>query len=604
MIGTSIIKEQRREGVKNNTIFTEGVTDALIFCRSMATEWIKKVKEADRSGYAKSFLVKAIEAYWRKMQGSVRPIPRLFQKTGLPLLDDSMARIGTAIGEAAEQLPDLQAIYELGNVYTALLPESTRSKGGVFYTPPALTNRLLDMTETAGIDWATARVIDPACGGGAFLAPVCARKMPHLRHLSPAEIIEHIESHVMGWEIDPFGAWLSQVFVEIVLRDILAVAEVDMKPLIRVCDSLEERVGDRQEKYDLVIGNPPYGKLKLTDAIRTRYKESLYGHPNLYGLFTHLATDLCAKNGIIALVTPTSFLSGEYFKHLRRLLRSQVEPMEIDFIAVRKGVFEGVLQETMLAAYCKRFSDKSSIKINELATLPAGDVLRVPVGIAQLPEEHTAPWILARSPNQMAPVAAMQWMHSRLKDWGYTVSTGPLVWNRHKTQLKKGAGKSHLPVVWAECIRQDGTFEYRAEKTNHQPFFKCMEGDDWLVVRKPCILLQRTTAKEQEKRLIAAALPSSFLREGVVVENHLNMIVQSNGKPMVAPDVLSVFLNSKAANQAFKAISGSVAISAYELESLPIPDPASLDALTRAVKKGYSNEKIEDICCKLYSFKI
>jgi adenine-specific DNA-methyltransferase len=602
MSGTSIVRPHKlRERVETISILTEGATDAIYMGGLLAGEWIKRVKEPDKLAYVRSFAVETVTAYWRKAHRSGKPLPPFFQKETLPVLDETRARLAIGIGEAAEVLGEMEAIYELGNVYTSLLPEANRTKAGVFYTPPPLTSRLLDMAETAGVNWATARVIDPACGGGAFLAPVCARKIPHLHGLKPTEIIEHIESHLTGWDIDPFGAWLSQVFVEILLRNILDEAAVNMKSLVRVCNSLETPLEGMNEKFDLVIGNPPYGKVKSTPAIRTRYKESLYGHPNLYGLFTHLATELAAINGIVALVTPTSFLSGEYFKHLRRLLRNRVQPIEMDFVDVRKGVFDGVLQETMLTTYQRKRSPVDKVKINELKTPRSGGVLHVPIGTVTLPEEFTAPWIIARSPNQITAMSAMRSMPARLKDWGYTVSTGPLVWNRHKTQLKKRMGKDNLPVIWAESIRQDGTFEFRAEKSNHQPYFELMKGDDWLVIRKPCILLQRTTAKEQEKRLVAASLPASFARRGVVIENHLNMILPSNGKPLVDPELLSVFLNSKAANKAFKTISGSVAVSAYELEAFPLPDPASLKELAGAIKNGLSKEKVEDICSQLYS---
>jgi adenine-specific DNA-methyltransferase len=87
------------------------------------------------------------------------------------------------------------------------------------------------------------------------------------------------------------------------------------------------------------------------------------------------------------------------------------------------------------------------------------------------------------------------------------------------------------------------------------------------------VLLQRTTAKEQARRLIAAEMSSAFLAKhgAVTVENHLNMLVPTTSKPLVSPNLLSLFLNSVAADRAFRCISGSVAVSAYELESLPLP---------------------------------
>ena len=57
---------------------------------------------------------------------------------------------------------------------------------GAYFTPPALCERLLDMATEAGVDWRTARVLDPAYGGGVFLAPV-ARRMADSLMPSPGE---------------------------------------------------------------------------------------------------------------------------------------------------------------------------------------------------------------------------------------------------------------------------------------------------------------------------------------------------------------------------------------------------------------------------------
>ena len=54
-------------------------------------------------------------------------------------------------------------------------------------------------------------VLDPACGGGAFLAPVARRMAAALCGKTPSAIIRHIAEHLHGFEIDPFAAWLTQV---------------------------------------------------------------------------------------------------------------------------------------------------------------------------------------------------------------------------------------------------------------------------------------------------------------------------------------------------------------------------------------------------------
>ena len=305
---------------------------------------------------------------------------------------------------------------------------------------------------------------------------------------------------------------------------------------------------------------------------------------------------------MVAYVTPTSFLAGEYFKRLRSLLGASASPLSVDFVRTRSGVFDDVLQETVLVTY-RRGSTGGEIDVFELGPRDDGALDAEPVGLALLPGDRSSPWLLPRSKSQAALVARLAGMSHRLADWGYTVSTGPLVWNRHKTQLHQRAGRNRLPLIWAESISADGVFRFRAEKKNHAPFFEVRAGDQSLVVRQPCVLLQRTTAKEQARRLIAAALPADFLEAhgAVVVENHVNMIRPLDSEPAIPAEVLSAFLNSAAADRAFRCVSGSVAVSAYELEALPLPSPEDLQSLCALIASGADRRTIDAECARLYA---
>src|SRR5207249_7988658 len=185
-------------------------------------------------------------------------------------------------------------------------------------------------------------------------------------------------------------------------------------------------------------------------------------------------------------------------------------------------------------------------------TRRSSDLFSLPVPVGN-------PWLIPRTADPQRLITCLRKMKHRLSDYGYEVSTGPLVWNRHKKQLSSRPGKGALPLIWAECVTANGAFIFRADKKNHEPYFSPKDGDDWLISRKPCVLLQRTTAKEQNRRLIAAELPRKFLLQhgAVVIENHLNMIRPINGDPAVPPKVLSTFLNSEVVDQAFRCLSGS-----------------------------------------------
>jgi adenine-specific DNA-methyltransferase len=209
---------------------------------------------------------------------------------------------------------------------------------------------------------------------------------------------------------------------------------------------------------------------------------------------------------------------------------------------------------------------------------------------------------MPRNAAQSTLVSLLEKTPHRLADWGYGVSTGPLVWNRHKGQLRDRPGTNTFPLIWAEAITADGQSVWRADKRNHKPYFEALDGDGWLITDRPCVLLQRTTAKEQNRRLIAAPLPAYFLREhgAVVIENHLNMVRPIDKRPIVSPDVVAAFLNSAAADRAFRCVSGSVAVSAYEIEALPLPHSEHLGELGRLVRRCARRDRIETACERLY----
>lgn len=570
--------------------------------RIMARALAEKTPDDERLALARAFCCRLVEAWWQALCGGEKwfPLRPLLSPAEVAPLSEPVAAIADSIGYAAALCPPENAAYAIGLTYTGMLPQTFRAKNGIYYTPPPLTARLIEQAGEAGVDWARARVLDPACGGGAFLAPIARRILDALSDVTPGILVKNIANRLRGFEIDPFAAWLSQVTLDAVMLPVCRKAGQRLPVVVSIGDTLKRT--PPSERFDLVIGNPPYGRVRLGPEDRERFRRGLYGHANLYGLFTDMALRHVKSDGIVAYVTPTSFLSGEYFKNLRALLGEQTTPASIDFVAARKGVFEDVLQETLLATY-KRGATAGVATVHEVMPTAAGGLRVVAAGTFSVPRKPSQPWLLPRSPDQARLIKRLHALPHRLTDWGYGVSTGPLVWNRHKDQLRDTAGEGRYPLIWAEAVGSDGTFTFRAEKRNHQPYFAPRPpGDAWLISTEPCVLLQRTTAKEQNRRLIAAALPKKFIQEygGVVIENHLNMIRPLMKKPIVSPSVLATFLNSAAADQAFRCVSGSVAVSAYELEALPLPSPQRLRKLSEMVRRRASKHFIEDECHRLF----
>lgn len=535
-----------------------------------------RLSHARRRVFAEAITRELARRYWAEIQTSFdSPWP-------LPEPEKAVARI---IGRAAARLDTTHAGYVIGTTYAALLPEDVRSSLGAYYTPPALAARLLDQATAAGVEWTRCSVLDPACGGGAFLAPVAERMLKTLTDLDPLASVREVERRIRGFDVDPFAAWLSQVFLEAVLLPQCRLAGVRLRTLVEVKDALA--IGDGTRTYDFVVGNPPYGRVSLPAPMRQRFERSLYGHANLYGLFTDLAVRLTRRGGIIAYVTPTSFLAGEYFSKLRSLLGQEAPPTTVDFITRRKAVFDDVLQEALLLT-CMRGGTTREAPVAFIIPIDDSSIQITAIGTFTLPESIGDPWIVPRLPEHQALTVRLRMMPHRLADWGYAISTGPLVWNRHKSQLASKPGSNVRPLVWAEAVTSDGRFTFRAAKKNHTLYFRCGPADNWLIVREPCVLLQRTTAREQARRLVAAVMPQAFLdaQSGAVVENHLNMVYPIISKPPVTLEVVAAFLNSTVADESFRCISGSVAVSASELEALPVPDPRSLDRVIAMIAAG------------------
>jgi adenine-specific DNA-methyltransferase len=78
------------------------------------------------------------------------------------------------------------------------------------------------------------------------------------------------------------------------------------------------------------------------------------------------------------------------------------------------------------------------------------------------------------------------------------------------------------------------------------------------------------------------------------------MIVPIVPEPVVDTQTLAAFLNSSAADRAFRCISGTVAVSAYELESMPLPPAFALTDLTHLLRCSPSRQAIDDLCDRLY----
>lgn len=490
----------------------------------------------------------------------------------------------------------LEATYWLSSAYAQLAGEERRKQLAMFFTPPSLTKRLLDDLSESGVDFAVRKFCDPACGGAAFLAPIAMRMRDALREqgASPAQILDHVQQHLLGFDKDDALCELSKHFLLMVLHDEVVATGTRPKLQVHQGDSLlqaQHLLGT----LDVVVCNPPFRKLPAAEVAHyvDDFADIIEAQPNLYALFIALCVKLLASGGTCALVTPTSFLSGQYFSKLRTFLMTQTTVLSIGMVSDRLGVFIDVEQETALTLARREEAGHAPTTEAEVSVV-ARDGKYVDVGRCVLPNSGAA-WPIPRAESDVALLKSAAKSRATLADYGYAPRIGAFVWNRDtRTTYPSAKSAAHaqggtaVPLLWSSDISPDGRLRFTgAPKANREHCFVNLGAKDHpSVVRKPSVLLQRVTSNDQPRRLVAAAVPKPLIDTygGFVGENHTVILEQVSSEPALTPEQLAQLLATPTVDRYFRCISGATNVSVFELSQLRLPDPGRLKSL---LAQGY-----------------
>lgn len=576
---------------------------------SIIGTFTKIIPEESSCEFLQMTLHKILEQYWNlrcKKEECLIPFRHpgdAFKQLQSRKIPSQLEQLIQDVSTFAATLSNEDASYYISTLYTKLLPKSKRKSLGAFYTPPPLVTRLLDSVSNAGFDWNDKKIIDPACGGGAFLGPVAEKILKEKSFSSPGKALIYIEKHLTGFEIDPVSAWMSLVFLDVILINLYKKTKRPIKNIIEVGDSLQKALKPKR-KFDLVLGNPPYGKISLRSDMRNAYSRSIYGHANLYGLFMDAGLRLCKKQGHIAFITSTSYLGGSYFSELRHLLLKNAPPVVMDFISSRKGVFSDVLQETIITVF-----EKKHLTLEHKSTVNSVEITQTGlhiehVGNFSIPRDNLkAPWLVPKAKQHVNILTKALTLTNSLTDLGYEISTGQLVWNRCKEQLQSQKTKKSFPLIWAEAIKPGGKFKFAYKNPeNHYPYFRVNQSQDYLLNTSACIIAQRTTSKEQNRRIAATIIPDHFFvkYKAAVIENHINIIKPHVSHQAPSLEAILALLRSQAIDVLIRSINGSVAISAFELNCLPMPSKKDMSKIETMIRSKKKPSEIENYINHLY----
>ena len=216
-----------------------------------------------------------------------------------------------------------------GDVYEYMLAKiATAGQNGQFRTPRHIIRLMVELTAPQPTDV----ICDPACGTAGFL--IAAGEYLRERHptvLHDAKLRKHFHHGMFhGFDFD-------NTMLRIGNMNMLLHGVED--PDIRYRDSLAQEHGSEEEKYTLVLANPPFaGGLDYENTARDLLQIVKTKKTEL--LFVALFLRLLKPGGRAAVIVPDGVLFGstKAHKELRRIL---VEDQKLDaIISLPGGVFK------------------------------------------------------------------------------------------------------------------------------------------------------------------------------------------------------------------------------------------------------------------------
>lgn len=276
------------------------------------------------------------------------------------------------------------AVYsELSHSLTKTLSSKEKKENGIFFTPPITVHNSLKILQPYMKHIKT--VLEPSCGSGEFLNGL-------LKHKQPLD--------VTGIELNTtiYNSIKTQYTnMNIVNEDFLSYTT--------------------EQKYDLIIGNPPYFVMKK-NSVEPKYTPYFDGRPNIFILFIMKSMELLAEEGILCFVLPKSFLNCLYYDKTRKHIN---ENYTIIDIVNCDGSYIETKQETILMVVQHKKSDNNHTFILKKET-----------------------YTLFGTPTVIETLRELYKGSTTLHQEGFTVNVGNVVWNQCKDLLTNDASKTLL----------------------------------------------------------------------------------------------------------------------------------------------------------------
>lgn len=296
----------------------------------------------------------------------------------------------------------------IGTIYGRFVNDRHKHEQGMYYTPRSVVGFILDGVGWTGVETIGARLLDPACGSGAFLVEAARRAIDAHRAAARAEghaeipphkvqgVLDSLRDGLVGFDLNPFACALAEINLLVQVLDLVAHAHrhgeqgrlerfriyaTDALRVLPTTRAAVERGLDRSEAddlpdeeqakvglgqfasgFDVVVGNPPYVRADEGAEGLLRYRRQLEAHPilapmhvlvqkwDLFVPFVAMGAHLLRRpEGRLGMIVSNAIETVAYASALRQQLATDFTVRQITFFEQGVKLFaDAAVRNTIL----------------------------------------------------------------------------------------------------------------------------------------------------------------------------------------------------------------------------------------------------------------